>query len=168
MVFVRLSDGHKQSDYSSFFIDITNPPYFSSKIEDINVSVDVRTDIDLNKHVADDGGNQIYMDLTWTPEGGGEPRTIPSHIFGLESGIFNVNPPIASAGTEFIIKVWLKNEHAKQQDPCIFKVTVVGPSNLPPSIIKPPENVVCAYNAHSLTIDIGQFFKDPEGGSLKI
>jgi hypothetical protein len=108
------------------------------------------------------------MHLTWTLGGPGVPESIPSHIFGIESGIFNVNPPTASAGKVYIIAVWLKNEHAKQQDPCIFMVTVVGPSNLPPSIIKPPENVVCAYNAHSLTIDIGQFFKDPEGGSLKI
>jgi hypothetical protein len=35
-VFVKLSDGDKQSDFSSFLIDITNPPYFISKIEDIS------------------------------------------------------------------------------------------------------------------------------------
>jgi hypothetical protein len=95
------------------------------------------------------------MDLTWTPQGGGEPKTIPSEYFTLESGILNVNPPTASAGKVYIITVWLKNEYAKQHDPSIFNVKVVGPSNFPPSIIKTPDNVKCAYNAHPLTIDVG-------------
>jgi hypothetical protein len=75
--------------------------------------VDDTTKIDLNKCVADDEGSKIYMDLTWTIEGAGVPESIPSHIFGVDSGIFWVKPPSNSAGEVYIIEVWLKDEQAK-------------------------------------------------------
>jgi hypothetical protein len=47
-------------------------------------------------------------------------------------------------------------------------VTVVGPSNSPPKIIKLPEDLRFPYNYGTIDIDVAHYFEDPEGGSLKI
>jgi hypothetical protein len=47
-------------------------------------------------------------------------------------------------------------------------VTVVGPSNSPPKIIKLPEDFSFPYNSDTIDIDVAQYFADPDKDSLKI
>ena len=47
-------------------------------------------------------------------------------------------------------------------------MTVVASANSPPKVLKPPDDLSYAYNVGLKEIDVGQYFEDPEGDTLKI